>query len=85
MLKIPNVRTRLFRGPCLPAEDYERVFALLREKREAIYALYRDDVGKLMRSYTVKRTLDYFDDFYEIIDDPKRVKSEILDACLADT
>ncbi|HYD53636.1 MAG TPA: hypothetical protein VEA99_13455 [Gemmatimonadaceae bacterium] len=82
--RLPNVRTRLFRGPCLPAPTYERVFALLRERREAIYALYRDDVGKLLQPYTVKRTLSYFDEFYEILDDPKRAKRVILDACLND-
>jgi len=84
VLRLPSVRTRLFRGPCLAPEMYERAFALFRERREAIRALYHDDIGARIRSATVRRTLAYFDDFFEIIDDPRRVKRDILDACLKD-
>lgn len=84
VLRLPNVRTRLFRGPCLAPAMYERALALVRERREAIRALYHDEIGALLRPATVKRTLDYFDEFFELIDDPRRVKRDILDACLKD-
>lgn len=84
ILPIRSVRSRLFRGACLPAVHYERAAALLRERRAAIRALYADEVGRLLRSSTIGRTLDYFDDFYAIIDDPRRLKRDVVDACVKD-
>jgi hypothetical protein len=70
------------RGYCAPAEEYEKVFALFRAKKDAIYALYADSIGALLKPAVVRNTLAYFDDFYETINDPKKAKREIVDACL---
>lgn len=85
ILPIRSVRQRIYRGPCLPAARYEQAIAHFRDRKDAIYALYRDEVGQLLKPATVKRTLEYFDEFYAIIADPKRVKRDILDACLKDS
>ena len=82
ILPIRSVRQRLMRGYCAPAAEYEKVFALFREKKEAIYALYADSVGALLKPNVVKSTLSYFDDFYEIINDPDKARREIVEACL---
>lgn len=82
IVPVRSVRTRHFRGACLPAVHYERAAALLRERRDAIRALYADDVGRLLRPSTVRRTLEYFDEFYRIIDDPRRMKRDVLDVCV---
>ena len=84
ILRIRSVRQRLMRGYCAPAEEYEKVFALFREKKDAIYALYGQDdaVGKLLKPGVVKSTLSYFDDFYKVINDPRLAKREIVEACL---
>jgi len=82
VLPIRTVTTRLMRGYCAPAEEYQKVFALFREKKDAIYALYHDEIGSLIDPKVTAETLKYFDDFYQIINDPKKAQREIVGACL---
>ena len=82
-LPIPNVRKRLFRGYCSDAASYAKVFDLFKEKKPEIYALYGDEIGKLMDRGTVKETLRYFDEFYETINDPRAAKRSIIAPCIA--
>ena len=81
-LPIRTVRDRLFRGYCVPAAEYAKVFALFNAKKDSIYALYRDPIGKLLPDKTVKETLEYFDDFYKTMNNPKSAKSDMIDVCL---
>src|SRR5438105_3864884 len=82
-LGLPNVRQRLFRGYCTELQAYDKVFALFKEKKPEIYALYSDSIGKLMDRGTVRSTLKYFDEFYETINDPRSAKRSIVEACVA--
>ena len=79
-LPITSVRQRLFRGYCVPAGEFNRAIALFNEKKPAIYALYSDHVGRLMNPDVVRRTLEYFDDFYRTINNP-RDAAELLRSC----
>lgn len=81
-LTISRVRDRLYRGYCGPPEEVHKVVALFKEKKDAIYALYSDEIGKMLRPNTVKETLSYFDDFYNTIKDQRRVEREIIDECM---
>jgi hypothetical protein len=81
-LRIQNVRQRIYRGYCVPAEEYPKVFALFNAKKDSIYALYHDAVGKLLRPQIVDETLSYFDQFYKTINDPRAARDDIMDACL---
>ncbi|MDP9178612.1 MAG: hypothetical protein M3O61_13100, partial [Gemmatimonadota bacterium] len=81
-LTINRVRDRLYRGYCAPPEEVHKVVALFKEKKEAIYALYNDDIGKMLRPNTVKETLAYFDDFYHTIKDRRSVEREMIDECM---
>jgi len=81
-LNMRTVRDRLFRGYCVPPEEFEKVFALFRAKKDSIYGLYRDPIGKLLPEGTVKETLEYFDDFYRTINSPKSAGYEITKVCL---
>jgi len=82
VLPIRSVRQRHFRGFCDDAEQYRKVFALLNEKKSAIYALYDDQIGKLLRLDVANDTRKYFDEFYRIINTPQLARSEIIDRCL---
>ena len=82
-LPIKSVRQRLYRGHCAPAADYERVFALFRERKDAIYALYADPIGRLVEPERVRDTLRYFDAFYATINSARLAKRDIVDACHA--
>jgi hypothetical protein len=81
-LSLPSVRDRLFRGYCAAPAEFEKVFALFRAKKDSIYALYRDPIGKLLPENTVKETLSYFDDFYRVINSPTAAGYEIVKVCL---
>jgi hypothetical protein len=81
-LRITNVRQRLFRGYCTDAAAYTRAFAVFVAKRPEIYALYSDEIGKLMDPGTVKETLRYFDEFYQTISDPRSARRTIIESCL---
>jgi hypothetical protein len=81
-LPIKSVRERVYRGYCVPQEDLAAALALFRERREAIYALYRDDVGRLLEPRVVEATLAYFDAFYRTVDEPRATKRQIVDACI---
>jgi hypothetical protein len=81
-LRNQSVRERLYRGYCVPLDVYPKVFELFNAKKDAIYALYRDSLGKRMQPEDVKETLRYFDDFYRTINSPTAAKQSIADACL---
>jgi hypothetical protein len=80
-LQITSVRQRLFRGLCRQPGSYEKIFQIYNDKKDDIYALYQnsshvDDKFK-------KSTLKYFDQFYGIINDPKKAKRQVLEVCRA--
>jgi hypothetical protein len=82
VLKIRSVSERIMRGFCVPPETFEKTFALFREKKDAIYGLYRDPLMAPLKPTVVANTVKYFDEFYETINDPRRAKRAIVDACL---
>jgi hypothetical protein len=78
-LDIRNVRQRRYRGVCRPREEIDATLQLFQEKKEAIYSLYREQEG--LEERTLKRTIDYLDDFFEIIEDAGKVRSRIERDC----
>ena len=83
-LPIRSVRDRIFRGFC-PQEvgrdpaDYEQVFEEFRQKKDELYALWTNQEG--MSEDRVKDTLEYLDEFFEILNDPRKVQVEMLNHC----
>ena len=78
-LPIRSVRERLYRGVCRPDEELARTLAVFNEQKEAIYALYQNE--PLLEDSYRERTMEYLDGFYEIIDDPGKVRREIISKC----
>ena len=77
-LPIRSVKERLYSGYCGVLEDFEPVFARFRERRAAIEALY--DLEPLERDEREKARR-YYAEFYRLIDDPARVRREMLKLC----
>ncbi len=77
-LPIRSVKERLYSGYCGSIEDFEPIFARFRQHRAAIDALY--DLAPLDRDETEKARR-YYAEFYRLIDDPARVRREMLKAC----
>ncbi len=80
-LPIRKVRERLFRGYCAFNDDYPAAIARMNEKKAAIYALYHDEIGKLMDERIVNETLRYFDEFYDSIKSVDVAKRDVLSGC----
>ncbi len=66
-LSVKRVRDRIYRGFCAFKPELPGAIALFKQKKDAIYALYHDDVGKLLEPGIVRETLEYYDDFYDTI------------------
>ena len=81
-LPITRVRDRIYRGYCLPEETYQPTFDLFKAKKDSIYALYKDPIGRLLLGDRAKETLEYFDDFYATIGNPRDARREIISRCI---
>ena len=83
-LDLRSVRDRMFRGICpddtgRPVEEYEAVYQEFRDKQEALYDLWRNLEG--LEGERLERTLDYLDDFYEILNDQRQVQVRMINQC----
>lgn len=72
-LGIQSTRQRLYRGLNYSDELFQTVFEKFDRIKPQVYALYRENPN--LRPDYVKRTLKYFDEFYETIGDADKVKS----------
>ena len=80
-LRIQTVRQRLYRGQCRTPEQWASVLARFNEQKDAIYALYHDKVGQLLKPDITSETTRYIDDFYKTINNPRDAKSRLMEAC----
>ncbi len=83
-LPIRDVRDRHFRGFCpgqvgRNPEAYEEVYAFFREKKEEIYRLWREE--PLLAEETREDSLEYLEEFYEILEDPDRIQRQMMADC----
>jgi hypothetical protein len=78
-LKVRNIRQRLYRGFCAFNDELPQTVALFREKKTDILTLFQDNtrLSDNMRDGAI----DYIEDFYKIIDTPKRFEKDIIDKC----
>jgi hypothetical protein len=60
-------------------ELYEAAFDLFRQKKDEIYQMWRDQEG--LSEDQLRESLEYFDEFYEILDDPGRIERYMLGDC----
>ncbi len=78
-LPIRFVRTRYYRGLCKPPGVLEATIAHVQSKREEIFSLIANT--KELEPGKKDKTLKYIEDFYEILDDPKKLEREIVGRC----
>ncbi len=82
-LQLANTRQRRYRGFCMPSmEPFAEVIGRFNELKEQLYDVYRQSTW-IDERYR-KRTIRFLDDFYEIINDPKRAKEAFLYPCRKD-
>lgn len=73
---IASVRERVYRSLAYPPALFQRVFDRFNQLKPQLYALYAN-YPHLDSAY-VKRTLRYFDAFYEVINNPTTVQTVFL-------
>jgi hypothetical protein len=79
-LGIESVRVRVYRGYCLDSEeDYLASNRIILDQREEIYSLVRNCA--FLNNKHRKDMLIYLDEFFQILDDPKRMRISIIDRC----
>ncbi|MGB5510720.1 MAG: hypothetical protein WBM87_03330, partial [Woeseiaceae bacterium] len=78
-IPIRFVRTRYYRGLCHPPGVLENAMAQIQSRRAEILALYAGT--PLLEPRTKESTYRYIAEFFELLDDPKRVEKEIVGRC----
>jgi len=78
-LKVRNIRQRLYRGFCPSNPQMPQSVSLFNDKKAEILALFENNTHLTEKSR--ERAIDYIEEFYQTINDPKRLKKEITDKC----
>lgn len=78
--RVRNVRQRLFREFCRPELDHARMAVLFNAQRDAITALYRS-FPHYEDPEHAEDALDYYEDFWDVIDDPRQFERRIVRDC----
>lgn len=80
-LVLSSTRERRYRGYCVKdMSQFDSVIATFNQLKDELYKIYSNSVIDDERY--VKATLRYLDDFYETINNPKKLKSEFQYPCL---
>jgi len=78
-LRVRDIRHRLYRGFCFSNDTLPQSVELFNEKKTDILALFENNTH--LNDGTRKSAIRYIENFYEIINNPKRFKREITDKC----
>jgi hypothetical protein len=77
--KLRSVRQRRYRGRCIFNDFLPLSVQVFQEKRQAIYGLLDTLPG--YSSASARKTVDYIDDFYKIIESDKQVEKKLKNQC----
>lgn len=84
ILEIRNVRQRVYRGFCRPELAHESAVGVFRDSRDQVRALY-DEFAALGYEHfdadDAEDALEYFDDFYRVVDEPREFERRIVRNC----
>lgn len=78
-LPISTVKNRYFLGQCRDTGDYEATLQLFRDKKMAL--LGEVEQFDLLDAKTKAHTLAYLKSFFEILENPKKTRKEIIAHC----
>ncbi len=78
-IDLPTVALRYYQGKCAPKEQVLAALNIFKEKKEILLNMYRQIPG--MKDYSIKHVQNYLEDFFTIIENPKKTESHILQHC----
>jgi hypothetical protein len=76
---LPSVRTRMYRNFCVTDEELQLALDEFRQRREKLYQTCNN--VPFLSEKELRKTLRYMDDFFQIIENPKKVESEMHLKC----
>jgi hypothetical protein len=79
-LGIKSIQDRRYRGICRSEAQWAPIVSMFQAKKAAVYAVY-DSLPQLDPKY-VRETKKYLDEFYAVLDDPRRFKREMVSSCI---
>jgi len=79
-LRVTAIRDRLYRGPCRTPTELEPFFAKFRAIKPQLQPLY-DSLSNFDPGEK-RKTLEYLDQFYRVIDSPNQVQQAFMENCL---
>jgi hypothetical protein len=79
LLKLRNIRQRLYRGFCLSNDELPRAVALFNGKKQEILDLFRNEAR--LSNHNRKKAVRYIEDFYGIINDPVEFEKQVTGKC----
>jgi hypothetical protein len=77
--RIQSVRRRVYRGRCSNLEQLDGTIAIFNERRAAIEAAL---LPAALEGKYRKKAASYIEEFYDVINDPKKLKKNIVDKCV---
>jgi len=78
-LGMRNIRQRLYRGFCFANDQLPQAVALFNEKKPDILALFQNN--RHLNDKSREKAINYIEDFYQVINDPKQFEKQIIDKC----
>ena len=78
--EVRRVRQRLYREFCRPQLTFANVSAMFAGKREQVEALYRG-FPYYAEPSQAEEALEYYEEFWRVVTEERRFRSEILDDC----
>lgn len=78
-LGINSVRQRLYRGQCQNDKILQSTISTFKSRQKEIYSLYENQTG--LSPEIIKKTIKYYDDFFDIMQKKERLKWNILYKC----
>jgi hypothetical protein len=79
-LGLKSIQDRRYRGICRSEAQWAPIVAMFQAKKAAVYAVY-DSVPHLDPKY-IRETKKYLDEFYGVLDDPRKFKREMVSSCI---
>ena len=79
IIPILHVTERYYRGYCRTIKELEPVLDIFQKKKSAVYDLIEADT--LMKPKQKMQALNYINEFYNVIDNPKLLQREFIENC----
>jgi hypothetical protein len=78
-LKLSSVSIRYYQGDCYTPEEIDQHLKVFREQKENILETPYHIQG--LNEKSIKQTVDYLNQFFDIIDHPQKLKNQIIKHC----